>query len=65
MDKIQEQKNAEWIRNATEQLTPKRVGRWKDGQPCCPKCERGVRREDNFCGHCGQALDWSFDGGAK
>ena len=63
MNKKQEQANADWIRKATEQLTPRRVGRWKSGHACCPKCERGVIRENNFCGHCGQALDWSFDVG--
>lgn len=51
----------EWIRKASEQLTPKRIKRWKSGHVCCPVCRRGVIREDNFCGNCGQALDWSFD----
>lgn len=61
MDKNEEQKREEWIRKAVEQLTPKRIKRWKSGYTCCPVCRRGVVREDNFCGNCGQALDWSFD----
>lgn len=61
MNREQEAKNAEWIRNTTEQLTPKRVGKWKSGKSCCPNCKRGVSREDNFCSYCGQSLDWSWD----
>lgn len=61
MTEEQKEKNAEWIRNATEQLTPKRVGKWESGGSCCPKCRRGISREENFCSYCGQALDWSWD----
>ena len=62
MDKIQEQKNAEWRRRASKQLTPKRViRRWQNEYACCPVCGRGVVREANLCCNCGQALDWSFD----
>ena len=60
-NKIQEQKNEEWIRKAQEQLTPKRIDRWRTGHPCCPKCKRGVVKDDKFCVICGQALDWSFE----
>ena len=35
------------------------------GYPCCPKCfcnfyveDLGQRFRDNYCGICGQALDW-------
>ena len=44
-----------------EDLTPRRIKRWKSGDACCPACRRGVVKEDNFCSWCGQALDWTFD----
>lgn len=53
--------NVEWIRKASEQLTPRRVKRWESGFACCPVCRKGVVKEDNFCGNCGQALEWLFE----
>lgn len=38
----------------------------EDGDPCCPKCfcnfyveDLGQIFHDNYCGFCGQAIDWS------
>lgn len=38
----------------------------EDGDCCCPKCycnfyveDLGQTLKDNFCGFCGQAIDWS------
>lgn len=26
----------------------------------CPKCDRAVYSDMNYCSHCGQALDWGY-----
>lgn len=62
-------KDIEALNQAIELLSrsiKKKPVKAEDGDPCCPKCfcnfyveDLGQIFKDNYCGICGQALDWS------